>query len=59
MMLLGHFHELDDPEHKQFYLWRPRIEAICFCLQYGATIPWILFTIYHFIVRSFPPKDEH
>jgi hypothetical protein len=49
-MLLGYFHELPDPNHSQFYLWRPRIEAICLCLQYGATIPWLFFGIYHLVM---------
>jgi len=56
---LGHLHELSDSSHTQFYLWQPRIEAIWFCLKYGATIPWLLFAIYHLIVivrKKFQPK---
>jgi Ni,Fe-hydrogenase I cytochrome b subunit len=59
---LGHLHELPDSSHAQFYLWQPRVEAIYFSLKYGATIPWLLFAIYHLFVvitKKIQSDDEH
>jgi hypothetical protein len=47
---LGHLHDLDDSSHTQFYLWQPRVEAIGLIFNYSATIPWLLFAIYHLFV---------
>ena len=62
MLLLGHFHEMPDSEHTLFYLWQPRIEAICFCLKYGATIPWLLFGVFHLVMiitKKLQPEGKH
>ena len=59
MMLVLHLAESPDPEHSAFDLWQPRISVIFVCIQYAATIPWLLFAIYHLIVMLFQRKTEH
>jgi hypothetical protein len=59
---MGDLHELDDPLHTQFYLWQPRIEAVYNIVPYAATIPWLLFAIYHLSVvirKRIQSHDKH
>ena len=58
--LVGRLHDLHENSPSEFFVWQPRISAICFCITAGVPAMWFLFAIYHLVaVMRKRVKDEH